>query len=300
MPVRKWLAARQAVLFFVLFFFVVIVIVVVIVGEIAVSGGHFFFFVVIIVIFIVGDEIEVDRMRLRDLEFGFALGATENFAFLDLVFIDIDLGGTFGTANHRCILRKSAERGGRESRGDHLGAYYIPRDMKSTVTRAGQVRKTRQGQNGKEEMTSSREYPERPIVGIGGVIILEGKAVLIRRGSEPLKGQWSIPGGSLELGETLERGVERELLEETGLKVKVVEFIEVFDRVYGEDKEKPRFHYVIVDYLCERIGGELKAGGDAIDVALAGEEELERFGLTETATRILKKAFAMEGARRVH
>jgi 8-oxo-dGTP diphosphatase len=147
-------------------------------------------------------------------------------------------------------------------------------------------------------MASSREYPERPIVGIGGVVIVDGKAVLIRRGSEPLKGQWSIPGGSLELGETLEQGVERELLEETGLVVKVVEFIEVFDRVYGDEKEKPRFHYVIVDYLCERVRGELKAGGDATDVVLAGEDELERFRLTETATRILKKAFVMDRKRK--
>src|ERR1700676_281348 len=146
-------------------------------------------------------------------------------------------------------------------------------------------------------MASSREYPERPMVGIGGVVIVDGKAVLIRRGSEPLKGQWSIPGGALGLGGTLEEGVVREILEETGLVVRIVEFIEVFDRVYGDDKEKPRFHYVIVDYLCERVGGEMKAGGDAMDVALAGEEELERFGLTETATRILRKAFGMARAR---
>ena len=128
--------------------------------------------------------------------------------------------------------------------------------------------------------------------------MVDGKAVLIRRGSEPLKGQWSIPGGSLELGETLEQGVVREVLEETGLTVRIVEFIEVFDRVYGDDPAKPRFHYVIVDYLCERVGGELKAGGDAVDVALAGEDELERFGLTETATRILEKAFGLERARK--
>ena len=147
-------------------------------------------------------------------------------------------------------------------------------------------------------MASSREYPERPIVGIGGVVIENGKTVLIRRGSEPLRGQWSIPGGSLELGETLKAGVERELLEETGLVVKVVEFIEVFDRVYGDDKEKPRYHYVIVDYLCSLMGGELRAGGDATDVVWAGEDELGRFGLTETAARILKKAFGMERSRR--
>src|SRR6202790_4921725 len=108
-------------------------------------------------------------------------------------------------------------------------------------------------------MASSREYPQRPMVGVGGVIIVQGRALLIRRGSEPLLGEWSIPGGMLELGETLEEGVARELLEETGLTVRVIELIEVFDRiVYTADGEgagddnlgRPRFHYVIVDYLC--------------------------------------------------
>ncbi len=148
---------------------------------------------------------------------------------------------------------------------------------------------------------SSREYPDRPLVGVGGVVIEDGRALLIRRGSEPLLGEWSIPGGTLELGETLQEGVARELLEETGLEVRVLELIEVFDRIYlesasGESVQKkgPRFHYVIVDYLCERVAGTPVAGSDVTDVAFAHEEELVKFGLTETATRILKKAFAME------
>jgi 8-oxo-dGTP diphosphatase len=154
-------------------------------------------------------------------------------------------------------------------------------------------------------MASSREYPERPVVGVGGVIIDQAQTVLIRRGSEPLLGEWSIPGGTLELGETLEHGVARELLEETGIEVRVLELIEVFDRIYLQDgpagpprKNGPRFHYVIADYLCERLGGEPRAGSDVTDVAFAREEELAKFHLTETATRILKKAFAMDRARR--
>src|SRR6266849_141267 len=152
-------------------------------------------------------------------------------------------------------------------------------------------------------MASSREYPERPMVGVGGVIIDQGRALLIRRGSEPLLGEWSIPGGTLELGETLEQGVARELLEETGLTVRVLELIEVFDRIYvestaGAGKKGPRFHYVIVDYLCERIEGEAVAGSDVTEVAFAGEEELGPYHLTDTATRILRKAFAMERSRR--
>jgi 8-oxo-dGTP diphosphatase len=153
-------------------------------------------------------------------------------------------------------------------------------------------------------MSSSKEYPERPVVGIGGVIIDEGRALLIRRGSEPLRGEWSIPGGTLELGESLEEGVARELVEETGIEVRVLELIEVFDRVFledgltgGEAKRRPRFHFVIADYLCERLRGEPCAGSDVTDVAFAREEELSRFHLTKTATRVLKKAFAMDRAR---
>jgi 8-oxo-dGTP diphosphatase len=160
----------------------------------------------------------------------------------------------------------------------------------------------------------SREYPERPVVGVGGVVIEKGRALLIRRGSEPLLGQWSIPGGTLELGESLEHGVIRELKEETGLTVRIVEMIEVFDRIYedqadaaggellppGGDAKKrgPRYHYVIIDYLCERVDGDAKAGSDVTDVAFATEDELALYGLTETATRILHKAFAMDRARR--
>jgi ADP-ribose pyrophosphatase YjhB (NUDIX family) len=143
------------------------------------------------------------------------------------------------------------------------------------------------------------------MVGVGGVIIVEGRALLIKRGSEPLLGEWSIPGGMLELGETLEQGVARELLEETGLTVRVIELIEVFDRIYVEStagadeaKKGPRFHYVIVDYLCERTAGDAVAGSDVTELAFASEDELHKYKLTETATRILKKAFTMERLRR--
>jgi 8-oxo-dGTP diphosphatase len=153
-------------------------------------------------------------------------------------------------------------------------------------------------------MTSPREYPERPVVGVGGVVIDRGRALLIRRGSEPLLGEWSIPGGTLELGESLGDGVARELLEETGIEVRVLDLIEVFDRIFLDDgatgkdrKQRPRFHFVIVDYLCERLAGEPRAGSDVTDVAFAREDELSRFHLTETATRVLKKAFAMDRAR---
>ena len=141
-------------------------------------------------------------------------------------------------------------------------------------------------------------------MGIGGIVIHEGRALLIRRGSEPLRGEWSIPGGSLELGETLEEGVIRELLEETGLDVRISGIVEIFERIFPgepprfvEGKPRPQYHFVIVDYLCERVSGEPRAGGDALDVAYAREDELERFHLTETALRVLHKAFALYRAR---
>ena len=151
----------------------------------------------------------------------------------------------------------------------------------------------------------AREYPDRPVVGVGGVVIEDGRALLIKRGSEPLLGQWSIPGGTLELGESLQHGVARELLEETGLEVQVLDMIEAFDRIFLDpaapnagDRSRPKYHYVIVDYLCERLAGEAKAGSDVTDIAYAREDELEKFRLTSTATRVLHRAFAMERERR--
>jgi len=149
-------------------------------------------------------------------------------------------------------------------------------------------------------MTPKREYPEHPRVGVGGVVVHEQRALLIRRGGPPLEGQWSIPGGMLELAETLEQGVRRELSEETGLDVKVVELIEVFERIFPAppsadgspgDLARPRYHFVILDYLCEMRGGTLAAGSDALEFAWAREEELAKFDLTVAVTRVLRRAF---------
>ena len=150
-------------------------------------------------------------------------------------------------------------------------------------------------------MAPRREYPEQPMIGVGGVVVEEARALLIRRGSAPLKGEWSIPGGLLEVGETLEQGVERELAEETGLEVRVIELIEVFERIFPAppaadgkpgDPSKPQYHFVILDYLCEIRGGSLCAGSDAQESAWAREEELAKFNLTVAVTRVLRKAFA--------
>jgi 8-oxo-dGTP diphosphatase len=139
----------------------------------------------------------------------------------------------------------------------------------------------------------NREYPARPILGVGGVVIEDGKALLIRRGAPPLEGEWSIPGGALEVGETIERGVRRELNEETGLEIRVVELIEAFGRILRDSEGRVQYHYVILDYLCRRVGGTAKAASDILDVVWARKEELAAFSLTPTAIRVLRKAFDM-------
>jgi len=107
-----------------------------------------------------------------------------------------------------------------------------------------------------------REFPEVPLLGVGAVLVHERRVLLVRRGREPLKGQWSLPGGLVEVGESLEAAVIREVAEETGLQVRPVELIELLDRIH-RDGERVRYHYVIADYLCRVTGGELRAGSDA-------------------------------------
>jgi len=107
-----------------------------------------------------------------------------------------------------------------------------------------------------------REFPETPLVGVGAVVVEQDRVLLVRRGCEPLKGQWSLPGGMLEIGESLTAGVVREVREETGLTVEPVELIELLDRIHREGK-RVRYHYVIADYLCRVVGGEPMAASDA-------------------------------------
>ncbi len=107
-----------------------------------------------------------------------------------------------------------------------------------------------------------REFPQSPLVGVGAVVVHEGRVLLVRRGGEPLKGHWTLPGGVLEVGEALIEGVVREVHEETGLLVEPLELVELLDRIHREDG-RVRYHYVIADYLCRVIGGELRAASDA-------------------------------------
>ena len=148
-------------------------------------------------------------------------------------------------------------------------------------------------------MNDTREYPGRPIVGVGAVIIDDGKVVLIKRRYEPLKGQWSLPGGGVEVGETLETAVAREMLEETGLEVEVGPVIEVFDRITRDEDQRVRYHYVLVDYLCWPVAGVLQAGSDADAAVLVDLAQLEPFQLTKKATAVIERAFQLSLKRRV-
>jgi ADP-ribose pyrophosphatase YjhB (NUDIX family) len=139
----------------------------------------------------------------------------------------------------------------------------------------------------------SRRYPSRPIVGVGAVVVVDAQVVLIKRRFEPLAGQWSLPGGTLEVGETLEAGAAREILEETGLVVDVGPVIEVFDRILLDEDRKVRYHFVLIDYLCRPVGGRLQHGSDVADAVLADPDHLEPFGLTPKASSIIRKAIEM-------
>jgi 8-oxo-dGTP diphosphatase len=137
-----------------------------------------------------------------------------------------------------------------------------------------------------------RAYPDRPIVGVGAVVLREREVLLVRRASDPLRGQWSLPGGMLELGETLRQAVAREVLEETGLRVHVDEVLEVFDSIIPDAEGRTQFHYVLIDFLCLPAGGEPRPGSDVSEVIWAGADQLKGFGLTENALAVIKKAIS--------
>lgn len=140
---------------------------------------------------------------------------------------------------------------------------------------------------------SSRRYPERPVVGVGAVVVHEGRVVLIKRRFEPLAGQWSLPGGTLEIGETLEAGVAREILEETGLEVQIGPVVEVFDRILLDPDRRVRYHFVLIDYLCRPIGGRLQAGSDAADAVFVEPSTVPSYRLTPKAASVVERGVAM-------
>lgn len=132
--------------------------------------------------------------------------------------------------------------------------------------------------------------PSAPVVGVGGVLIRDGKVLLIRRGKPPLYGRWVVPGGTVELGESLEQALVREMREETGLEVVPLEILTVFDRI-ERDGDRVVYHYVIVDYLCRWLGGEALAASDALEAAWAALDDLPRYDLPQKALEVVQEAF---------
>jgi 8-oxo-dGTP diphosphatase len=151
-----------------------------------------------------------------------------------------------------------------------------------------------------------REYPESPMVGVGAVIVDrhlddhcdESRVLLIRRGQPPLLGEWSLPGGLLECGETLREAVVREAREETGLVVETDEMLGVYERLIRDDEGRLRYHYVLIDFLCRPVGGDLKAGSDAADVRWFTRDELPALNLADDTNDVVLKGLARTMERR--
>ena len=141
-----------------------------------------------------------------------------------------------------------------------------------------------------------REYPDAALVGVGSIIIQDGKVLLVKRGHPPLLGEWSIPGGVLEVGETLRAAAVREAKEETGLIVEPAELLGVFDRVIRDDKGRVRYHYVLIDFLCRQTGGILASSGDAAEVQWFEEVELAALKLAPDTEQVVRKGFRTVGS----
>jgi len=142
----------------------------------------------------------------------------------------------------------------------------------------------------------AREYPNQPVAGVGGVVLRGHDVLLVKRAHPPRAGEWSLPGGRLELGESLVDGVRREVREETGIEIAVGPLVEVFDRVHRDADGRVRYHFVIADYLCHPIGGALAAGDDAADARWVPRGEVARLGVNAQAIAVIEKAFAAHDA----
>ncbi|HET9407394.1 MAG TPA: NUDIX hydrolase [Candidatus Sulfotelmatobacter sp.] len=137
-----------------------------------------------------------------------------------------------------------------------------------------------------------REFPETPLVGVGAIIIEGDRVLLVKRAHPPLEAQWSIPGGVLEVGEMVRQAAIREAREETGLVVEPGELLGVYDRILRDPEQRVQYHYVLIDFLCRRIGGELAAADDAAEVCWFTRAELPPLDLAEDTLDVIHKGFA--------
>jgi 8-oxo-dGTP diphosphatase len=137
-----------------------------------------------------------------------------------------------------------------------------------------------------------REYPDAPLVGVGAIIIEQDRVLLVKRGHPPLAGEWSIPGGVLEVGETMRQAAAREAMEETGLTVEVGDLLGVYDRILRDADGRTRYHYVLIDFLCRRIAGEPRAAGDADEARWFTRDKLAGLSLPKDTAEVIQKGFA--------
>ena len=136
----------------------------------------------------------------------------------------------------------------------------------------------------------SRHYPEHPLLGVGAIIIQDDRLLLVRRANPPLQGEWSLPGGLVETGETTREAVRREIFEETGLEIEPVQLVEVFERILRDGEGRIEYHFVLVDYLCSVISGEVRAGSDVSDVRWSRLDELESLAVAPETCEVIRKA----------
>jgi mutator protein MutT len=139
-----------------------------------------------------------------------------------------------------------------------------------------------------------REYPDHPIVGVGAIIIRGEEVLLAQRGKEPRYGEWSIPGGAVELGEKLEEAITREVNEEVNVAVRIGEVVEVLDRIFRDPAGRVQYHYVLVDFLCQHLSGEGSPSSDALEMKWVHLSEVSRYCLPERTKRVIQKAFEMK------
>jgi len=135
----------------------------------------------------------------------------------------------------------------------------------------------------------SREYPTRPLVGTGALIVQDGKLLLVRRGAQPGKGKWSIPGGLVELGENVQDAMMREVKEEVGFDVEAVKLTDVVDTVTLDRNGRVQYHFVVVNFLARVVGGELKTATDILEARWAPVGEVENYDLTQSFRAFFEK-----------